>query len=102
MPRKPKITYDNISDQKISFDVYNNLSRTTNSEKLKSQCEVLKLIIKEQLTPKQREILNMYYSLNLNIPEISKKTGKNKSTISRSLKSSQKKIGLYMRYNSFR
>ena len=102
MAKKQKIVYDNVSDQKISFDYYNNLLRTTNSEKLKSQCEVLKLIIQEQLTPKQKEILNMYYNLKLNIPAISKITGKNKSTISRSLKSSQKKIELYMRYNSFR
>ncbi len=102
MARRQRITYNHINDQKISFDVYNDSLRTNNSKTIKSQCDVLKLIIQEQLTKKQKEILDMYYNHNLTISEISQKIGKNKSTISRSLKSSKKKIKLYMQYNSFR
>ena len=102
MANKRKFAFSEFIDEKISFDRYNEKSNSNNSENLKNKCKILNLIIKQELTDKQREILNMYYFHNLNIPQISKKTGKNKSTISRSLKRAREKIKNYMQYNDFR
>ncbi|MBP0979518.1 MAG: sigma-70 family RNA polymerase sigma factor [Oscillospiraceae bacterium] len=102
MSRNKKIQYSNIVDEKFSFDFYSGSFGGNNSGNIKNQCKILRLIIEEQLTDKQKQILNMYYSCNLNIPQISEKIGKNKSTVSRSLKRSRETIRDYMKYNSFR
>lgn len=102
MPKKNKIQYSNIVDQKFSFNLYLDSFGGNNSENIKNQCKILRLIIEEQLTDRQKQILNMYYGCNLNIPQISEKIGKHKSTISRSLKRSRETIRDYMKYNSFR
>ncbi len=102
MPKRQKIPYDAIMDNKVSFDQYNDLTRSDNSRNIKERCEILQLIIDECLTEKQRKILNMYYKHGLNISEISRKMNRNKSTISRSLKKSRETISKYMRYSNFR
>ena len=102
MTKKRKIVYNEITDMKASFEQYNYLNSVDNATNIKIQCEVLQKIIKEQLTNKQQQTLELYYQYNLTIPQISKKTGKNKSTISRSLNSARNKIKNYMQYNNFR
>lgn len=48
--------------------------------------------VKSGLTKKQRMYLEMYYFENMNIPQIAKTLGVNKSTVSRSLSASKVKI----------
>lgn len=102
MAKKQKIIYDTVIDMKASFEQYNYLNSLDNTGNIKSQCVVLQRIIKEQLTSKQRQTLQLYYQYNLTVSEISKKIGKNKSTVSRSLNSAKNKIKDYMQYNNFR
>ena len=102
MSRKRKSMYSEMIDNKFSFNFYNYSKGADNSKIIKDRCKVLKLIINQELTDKQKEVLTLYYNYNLNIPQISERLGKNKSTISRSLKTSESIIRSYMKYSNFR
>lgn len=97
-----KFTYDDYIDEMVSLKIYDEEGENNNKENIKRIGKILSLIIQRELTNNQRKIFNMYYYENLNMAQISQEMGKNKSTISRSLKRSREKIKNYMQYNSFR
>ena len=55
-------------------------------------------VIEEELTPCQREILIAYYSQDLNIPQIARDRGINKSTVCRTLHRAEGKLRRYLKY----
>lgn len=55
-------------------------------------------VIKEELTPLQRETILAYYIQNQKIPEIARSRGVHKSTVSRTLKRAEGKLRRYLRY----
>lgn len=55
-------------------------------------------VIREELTPLQRETIIAYYIQNRKIPEIALDRGVHKSTVSRTLKRAERKLRRYLRY----
>lgn len=55
-------------------------------------------IIREQLTPKQRQYLVMYYYEKKTMPEIAELMGVNKATVSRTINRARNKLYERMKY----
>ena len=62
------------------------------------QMKRVQRVIREELTPIQREILLAYYIQNLTIPQIAQERGVHKSTVSRTLHRAEGKLRRYLRY----
>ena len=62
------------------------------------QLQRIQRVIREELTPLQRETLLAYYFQEMNIPQIAADRGVNKSTVSRTLRRAEEKLRRYLRY----
>lgn len=60
--------------------------------------ERVRRVIREELTDLQREVLIAYYFQEINIPQIARERGVNKSTISRTLHRAEDKLRRYLKY----
>ena len=55
---------------------------------------------RQDVTPKQREYLMLYYGQGLNLREISEQVGVNKSTVSRTMKRGRQRLYRCLRYGA--
>lgn len=55
-------------------------------------------VIREELTPLQRQTLLAYYIQEQSIPQIARERGVNKSTVSRTLRRAEAKLRRMLRY----
>ena len=55
-------------------------------------------VIKEELTPLQREILTAYYFQEMTIPQIAEERGVNKSSVCRVLKRAEDRLRRFLKY----
>ena len=62
------------------------------------QLKRVQRVIREELTPIQREILLAYYMDDQTIPRIAQERGVHKSTVSRTLHRAEEKLRRYLRY----
>ncbi len=62
------------------------------------QLKRIQNVIREELTPLQRETLLAYYIQELTIPQIAEARGVHKSTVSRTLRRAETKLRRYLRY----
>ena len=62
------------------------------------QLQRIQQVIKEELTPLQRETLVAYYFQEQKIAQIASERGVNKSTVSRTLRRAEEKLRRYLRY----
>ncbi len=62
------------------------------------QLQRVQRVIREELTPLQRETLTDYYFHRMTIPEIAAKRGVNKSTVSRTLHRAEERLRRYLKY----
>lgn len=62
------------------------------------QLQRIQQVIKEELTPLQRETLVAYYFQEQKIAQIASERGVNKSTVSRTLRRAEEKLWRYLRY----
>lgn len=62
------------------------------------QLQRVQRVIREGLTPLQRETLLDYYFHRMSIPEIAAKRGVNKSTVSRTLHRAEGRLRRYLKY----
>ena len=60
--------------------------------------EILKGILKSELTLRQRQFMMMYYFENKTIPQIAAELGINKSTVCRSMQAACRRIQTCMKY----
>ena len=60
--------------------------------------ERIRRVIREELTDLQREVLVAYYFQEINIPQIARERGVNKSTICRTLQRAEQKLRRYLKY----
>jgi RNA polymerase sigma factor (sigma-70 family) len=60
--------------------------------------ERIRRVIQEELTDLQREVLVAYYFQEVNIPQIARERGVNKSTVSRTLRRAEEKLRRYLKY----
>lgn len=62
------------------------------------QMQRIQRVLKEELTPLQRETLLAYYYQQQTIPQIAAQRGVSKSTVSRTLRRAEEKLRRYLRY----
>ncbi len=62
------------------------------------QLQRVQRVIREELTPLQRETLLAYYFQEQTIPQIAKERGVHKSTVSRTLHRAEEKLRRYLKY----
>ena len=62
------------------------------------QLQRVQRVIREELTPLQREALMDYYFHKMTIPEIAAKRGVHKSTVSRTLRRAEDKLRRFLKY----
>lgn len=64
----------------------------------KIQLQRIQQVMKEELTPLQRQTLVAYYFQEQKITQIAQERGVNKSTVSRTLHRAEEKLRRYLRY----
>lgn len=77
-------------------------SGSSNHRQLTQAARAVSSIIETELTPRQQQIVKLYYSQRLNTVEIARLLGLNKSTVSRTLAVGRNKIYRFLRYYDFR
>lgn len=70
-----------------------------NQERIRRLLSNLPLAVQQELTPRQREILQMRFTGGMSITSIAKELGLNKSTVSRSLTRSVERLYRSLRYS---
>ena len=69
-----------------------------NSDQLERLRRNLRRAREQELTPRQREILALYYDRGLKMPQIARKLGVNRSTVSRTVKRAKQRLYRCLRY----
>ena len=69
-----------------------------NSDQLERLQRNLRRAREQELTPRQREILALYYDRGLKMPQIARKLGVNRSTVSRTVKRAKERLYRCLRY----
>ena len=90
--------FNNFSDTLFSVKNFNYMQNNSNSAKYYYILEIIKKVIKNDLTKRQKKCLIMYYEKNLIIIKISKILGICPSTVWRHIKTSQQKIKKIIKY----
>lgn len=60
--------------------------------------KILRNIIENELSERQRQMIGLYYFSRMNIPEIAEKLGVNRSTVSRTISRGRRNIMEKMKY----
>lgn len=80
--------------------VYTRQMSPDNSRELSRLKRNLIQALQEDVTPKQRQALLMYYAEGLNMREIGERLGVDKSTISRTIKRGERRLQRCLRYGA--
>lgn len=78
--------------------VWNRMNAGDNSERLERLRRNLRQAREQELTPRQRQLLELYYDQGMNIPQIAKALGVNRSTVSRTLRRARDRLYRCLRY----
>ncbi len=70
-----------------------------NSEQLERLRRNLKRVRRAELTPRQAEMVHLYYDLGLSMPQIAAQLGITKSSVSRTLARGRKRLKRYLQYS---
>ena len=73
-------------------------TESDNSEKHRLMLKILRKVISEELTERQREMITLYYFDRSNIPQIAEMLGVNRSTVSRTISRGRRNIMEKMKY----
>ena len=80
--------------------VYSRQMAGDNSRELSRLKRNLVRALREDVTPRQREFLLLYYGERLNMRQIGEKLGVDKSTVSRTIKRGEKRLQRCLRYGA--
>lgn len=94
-----QISYEN-SYGSADMTVYTYLMSEDNQEQMGRLKRNLSQALRRDITPRQREYMNLYYGKCMSIPEIAKELGVNKSTVSRTLKRGRQRLFRCLRYGA--
>ena len=70
-----------------------------NRDRIQRLLSNLPLAVRQELTPRQQEILHMHFTGGMSVTAIAKELGVNKSTVSRSLSRSMERLYKSLRYS---
>ena len=73
-------------------------TEANNSEKHRLMLKILRKVIAEELTERQRQMITLYYFDRANIPQIAERLGVNRSTVSRTISRGRRNIMEKMKY----
>ena len=97
MRTTPSEAYDPIDI--ASLCLWRQAQSGDNQERIRRLQSNLPLAVQQELTPRQREILQMRFTGGMSITGIAKELGLNKSTVSRSLTRSVERLYRSLRYS---
>lgn len=83
---------------KVYMDQMSEMS--TNSADLTRLKRNLLMALEEDITPRQREVLMLYYSQRKTMQEIGETLGVNKSTVCRTLQRAERRLHRLLRYGA--
>ena len=69
-----------------------------NSERLDRLRRNLRQAREQELTPRQRQLLELYYDRGKNMAQIARELGVNRSTISRTIRRARERLYRHLRY----
>lgn len=69
-----------------------------NAEKRRLMLKIMRSVIENELSARQRQTVSLYYFQNMNIPEIAAELGVNRSTVSRTISRGRRNIMEKMKY----
>lgn len=69
-----------------------------NSERHRLILKVMRNVIENELSERQRQMITLYYFNRMNIPEIAETLGVNRSTVSRTISRGRRNILIRMKY----
>lgn len=93
-----QLSYDILS-LKDQFSISDWQKTSDNSKDFKKLKQNLSIIIKNELTPRQQQIIDLYYYHNLNVTEIADLLHLHKSTVSRTKKLALHTIKRFLQYS---
>ncbi len=95
--------------KQLSFDLMENYLQeisagqdSDNRRQIAKAKRLLRQVIQNDLTPRQREMVLLYFAEHRNMSEIAGLLQVNKSTVSRTIKRALNKLYKYLRYYNFR
>ena len=94
-----KISYDNTFGM-VDLAVYSTMMAQDNREQIGRLKRNLTHALRQDITPKQREYMMMYYGKNMSMEAIAQERGVNKSTVSRTLKRGRQRLYRCLRYGA--
>jgi len=80
--------------------VYSRQMSADNSHEISRLKRNLIRALREDVTPKQRQVLLLYYAEGLNMREIGERLGVDKSTVSRTIKRGERRLQRCLRYGA--
>jgi len=91
--------YDTRASEWIGdLTVWNRQNAEDNSERLERLRRSLRQARERELTPRQRQVLELYFDRGMNIPRIAEELGVNRSTVSRTLRRAKDRLYRCLRY----
>ena len=94
-----QISYDQTYGM-ADLSVYTALMAEDNREQMGRLRRNLNHALRQDVTPRQREYMLLYYGKRMNMDEIAKVCGVNKSTVSRTLKRGRQRLYRCLRYGA--
>ena len=97
------IRYEGVFDTRASewigdMAVWNRQNAEDNSQRLDRLRRNLRQAREQELTPRQRQMLALYYDQGMTIPRIAEELGVNRSTVSRTLRRARERLYRCLRY----
>ena len=93
------ISYDETCGS-VDLEVYLHMMAEDNSAQIGRLKRNLSRALRQDITPLQREYMMLYYGENMTIPDIARRYGVNKSTVSRTLKRGRERLYRCLRYGA--
>ena len=93
------ISYDNTFGM-VDLAMYTNLMAEDNREQIGRLKRNLTHALRQDITPRQREYMIMYYGQGMSMEEIGRQLGVNKSTVCRTLQRGRKRLYRCLRYGA--
>ena len=81
-----------------SLQLWQQGQQEDNRQQIRRLLVNLPLAVEEELTPRQRQMLTLYYDQGMNIPQIAVLLGLNRSTVSRTLRRARERLYRHVRY----
>ncbi|WP_243200706.1 sigma-70 family RNA polymerase sigma factor [Lawsonibacter celer] len=92
--------YKRGTEYAASMAVYARTMAEDNSAQIAQVKRNLARALREDVTPKQRQALLLYYGERLNMREIGERLGVDKSTVSRNIKRGERRLRRCLRYGA--